>query len=133
MLDFVSPLIMNLEITFVLFQDDKLGMTNDLDNLQHFVHFVLENAKLLIAVFTNLVSRDFVGRRRPRRHCLFCITGWRCRRGILWCCVVLCFTLGSVIICFCSRFLFIRFVAGTTLGSFLTRGNTCITLRECLS
>ena len=44
MLDFVDPLIMNIGISYVLFQDDTLDMTNDLDNLQRFVHFVLENA-----------------------------------------------------------------------------------------
>ena len=44
MLDFVVPLIMHLEIAYVLFQDDTLDMPNDLDTTLRFLHFVLENA-----------------------------------------------------------------------------------------
>ena len=43
MLDFVVPLIFHIGIAYVLFQDDTLDMTNELDTLQHFLHFVLEN------------------------------------------------------------------------------------------
>ena len=44
MLDFFVLSIMHLGIAYVLFQDDILDMTNDLDSPLRFVHFVLENA-----------------------------------------------------------------------------------------
>ena len=44
MLDFVVSLIMHLGIDYVLFQDDILDMSNDLDSPLRLVHFVLENA-----------------------------------------------------------------------------------------
>ena len=65
MLDFFVPSIMHLGIVYVLFQDDIPDIPNDLDSPLRFVKFVLEN----------LVSRDFVGLRCPRRRCLFCTNG----------------------------------------------------------
>ena len=43
MLDFVVLLIIHLGIAYFLFQDCTLDMTNELDTLLRFVHFVLKN------------------------------------------------------------------------------------------